>query len=202
VTSGNKKPKGPKIGLRQAGERERLAFIAEGLPLILRSAQRAWEAAKQLRTSNGRESAILEGVATEEAAKILILVDAARCPAKLVPSKMNRFVDRFYDHLARLIYAEAVSWKPTNLAELREYVDRARRGHYLEGHAGEYIMPNSTIYRRESRLYVDVEAYQDEALTWTEPRDPYVGLPFLSYPVCTENPIGVDDVTESPKLGE
>jgi len=188
MNSGTKRSKGPKIGLRQAdrlcqlGERERLTFIAEGLPLILRSAQRAWDAAKQIRTSNGRESAILEGVATEEAAKILILMDAVRCPAKLVPSKMNRFVDRFYDHLARLIYAEAVSWKPTNLAELRGYVDRARRGHYLEGHAGEYIMPNSTIYRRESRLYVDVEAYQDEALTWTEPRDPYIGLPFLSYP--------------------
>jgi AbiV family abortive infection protein len=187
VTSGIKKPKGAKIGLRQAnrlcqlGEHERLAFIAEGLPSILRSAERAWEAAKLLRNSNGRESAILEGVATEEAAKILILVDAVRCPAKLVPSKMNRFVDRFYDHLARLIYAEAVSWKPTNLAELREYVDRERRDHYLEGRAGEYIMPNSTIYRRESRLYVDVEAYQDDTLTWSEPRDPHVGLPFLSF---------------------
>lgn len=187
MNSGTKKAKGPKIGLRQAdrlcqlGERERLTFIAEGLPLILRSAQRAWDAAKQLRTSNGRESAILEGVATEEAAKILILVDAVRCPAKLVPAKMNRFVDRFYDHLARLIYAEAVSWKPMHIAQLREYVDRERRGHYLEGHAGEYIMPNSTIYRRESRLYVDVEADQDDTLTWSEPRDPYAGLPFLSF---------------------
>lgn len=71
----------------------------------------------QLRASNGRESAILEGVATEETVKILILVDAVRCPAKLVPSKMNRFVDRFYDHLARLIYAEVVSWMPTHLAD-------------------------------------------------------------------------------------
>ncbi|MCP1761165.1 hypothetical protein [Bradyrhizobium japonicum] len=127
--------------------------------MILRSANGVWEAAKQIRTSNSRESAILEGGATEEAAKILILMDAVRCPAKLVPAKMSRFVDRFYDHLARLIYAEATSWKPTNLAELRGYVDRARRGHYLEGSVGEYIMPNSTIYRRESGLYVDVEAY-------------------------------------------
>jgi hypothetical protein len=54
------------------------------------------------------------------------------------------------NHLARLIYAEAVSWKPMHLAQLREYVDRERRGHYLEGHAGEYIMPNSTIYRRKA----------------------------------------------------
>ena len=77
--------------------------------MILRSANGAWDAAKQIRASNGRESAILEGVALEEAAKILILIDAVRCPAKLVPSMMNRFVDRFYDHLPRLIYAEAVS---------------------------------------------------------------------------------------------
>jgi len=188
VKSGSARPKSPKIGLRQAdrlcqlGERERLAFIAEGLPLILRSANGAWDAAKQIRGANGRESAILEGVAIEEAAKILILMDSVRCPAKLVPSKMNRFVDRFYDHLARLIYAEAASWRPTNLAELRGYVDRARRGHYIEGNVGEYIMPNSTIYRRESGLYVDVEAYRDDALTWSEPRDPYVGLPFTFTP--------------------
>ena len=186
MNSENKKVKGPQIGLRQAdrlcqlGGRERLAFIAKGLPIILRSAQRSWEAARQLRTSHGRESAILEGVAMEEAAKILILTDAVRCPSKLAPSKMNRFVDRFYDHLARLIYAEAVSWKPTHLAQLRKYVDRERRGHYLEGHAGEYIMPNSTIYRRESRLYVDVEAYQDDTLTWSEPSDPYAGRSFFT----------------------
>jgi len=76
-----------------------------------------------------------------------------------------------YNHLARLIYAEAVSWKPTHLAELREYVDRQRRGHYLEGHAGEYIAPNWAVYQRESLLYADVEAYQDGKLEWSSPRD-------------------------------
>jgi hypothetical protein len=52
-------------------------------------------------------------------------------------------------------------------------VDRERRGHYLEGHAGEYIMPNWTVYQHESRLYADVEAYQDGTLNWSAPRDPY-----------------------------
>ncbi len=84
-----------------------------------------------------------------------------------------------YDHLARLIYAEAVSWKPMHLAQLREYVDLQRRGHFLEGHAGEYIMPNWTIYQRESKLYVDIEARQDQVLTWSSPRDSYPGHEFF-----------------------
>jgi hypothetical protein len=69
-----------------------------------------------LRQSYGREAKVLEGFAKEEAAKILILMDAVRCPPKLVASKLNRIVGWFYDHLARLIYAEAVSWKPLNFA--------------------------------------------------------------------------------------
>jgi hypothetical protein len=151
----NRKSKGPEIGLHQAkrlcqlDEASRLKFIAEGLPVILRSAQGFWQAAQQLQ-SHGREAEILKGFAEEEAAKILILVDAVRCPPELITSRLSRIVGWFYDHLARLIYAEAVSWKPTNLAELREYVDRQRRGHYLEGHAGEYIMPNWAVYQRES----------------------------------------------------
>ncbi|WLB09508.1 hypothetical protein QIH87_47560 [Bradyrhizobium elkanii] len=184
-TNTGKKIKGPETGLRQArrlcqlNHRRRLEFLAEGLPIILRSAEGFWQSSQQLRQSHGREAKVLEGFAQEEAAKILILMDAVRCPPKLIASKLNRIVGWFYDHLARLIYAEAVSWKPMHLAQLRDYVDQQRRGHYLEGRAGEYIMPNWTIYKRESRLYVDIEAYQDDALNWNVPHDPYTGLPFL-----------------------
>jgi hypothetical protein len=180
-----KRIKGPEIGLRQAkrlcqlNHRRRLEFLAECLPIILRSAQGFWQSSLQLRQSHGREAKVLEGFAQEEAAKILILMDAVRCPPEFVASKLNRIVGWFYDHLARLIYAEAVSWKPMHLAQLREYVDQQRRGHYLEGHAGEYIMPNWTIHERESRLYVDIEAYQDDTLNWNAPADPYTGFPFL-----------------------
>ena len=59
---------------------------------------------------------MLEGYAKEEAAKILILVDAVRCPPKLIASKLNRIVGWFYDHLARLIYAEAATGRPTKAA--------------------------------------------------------------------------------------
>lgn len=180
MDTAKKRPKGPEIGLHQArrlcqlDESARLAFIAEGLPVILRSAQGFWTAAEQLQTHR-REAKVLEGYAEEEAAKILILVDAVRCPPKLVASRLNRIVGWFYNHLARLIYAEAVSWKPTHLAELREYVDRQRRGHYIEGNAGEYIAPNWAVYQRESLLYADIEAYQDGKLEWSSPRDPAYG---------------------------
>jgi hypothetical protein len=40
-------------------------------------------------------------------------------------------------------------------------------------------MPNWTIYQRESRLYADIEAYQDEALNWNSPASPYTGFPPL-----------------------
>ena len=180
MDNAKKRPKGPDIGLHQArrlcqlDEGERLAFIAEGLPVILRSAQGFWTAAEKL-NAHSREAKVLENYADEEAAKILILVDAVRCPPKLIATRLNKIVGWFYNHLARLIYAEAVSWKPTHLAELRVYVDRQRRGHYLEGHSGEYIAPNWAIYQRESLLYADVEAYQDGKLEWSAPRDPPYG---------------------------
>ncbi|MET4072632.1 hypothetical protein ABID58_007461 [Bradyrhizobium sp. S3.2.6] len=180
MDNAKKRPKGPDIGLHQArrlcqlDDAERLAFIAEGLPVILRSAQGFWVAAEKLQ-AHSREAKVLENYADEEAAKILILIDAVRCPPKLIASRLNKIVGWFYNHLARLIYAEAVLWKPTHLAELREYVDRQRHGHYLEGHAGEYIAPNWAIYQRESLLYADVEAYQDGTLEWSAPRDPPYG---------------------------
>ncbi len=149
--------------LCQLPQQQRLDFIAEGLPIILDSAQGFWAASQKLEDLP-REAKVLEGFAEEEAAKILILVDAVRCPPKLISSKLNRIIGWFYDHLARLIYADAVSWKPMNFTQLREYVDRQRRGHYVEGYAGEYIMPNWAVYERESGLYADVEAYQDDTL--------------------------------------
>ena len=185
MDAGQKKPKGPEIGLRQAkrlcqlNHRSRLEFLAEGLPIVLQSAQGFWQSSKQLRKSHGREAKVLEGFAKEEAAKILILMDAVRCPPKLIASKLNRIIGWFYDHLARLIYSEATSWKPMHLAQRREYVDRQRRGHFLEGQAGEYILPNWTIYERESRLYVDVEAHQDNQLSWNAPRNSYTGFDIL-----------------------
>lgn len=147
---------------------ERLAFISEGLPIILESARGFWTAAEHLQ-QRPREANVLEGFAEEEAAKILILMDIVRCPPELVASRIGPLVGRFYDHLARLLYAEAQRWKPMHVSQLREYVDEQRKAHYLDGQSGEYIVPNWNISRRESQLYADVEAYEDGAPMWSKP---------------------------------
>jgi hypothetical protein len=96
-------------------------------------------------------------------------MDIVRCPPELVASKIGLLVGRFYDHLARLLYAEAQRWKPMHVSQLREYIDEQRKAHYLDGHSGEYIVPNWNISRRESQLYADVEAYEDGAPMWSKP---------------------------------
>ena len=166
----------PNIGLGQArrlcqmGQRDRLAFIARGLPIVLRSARGFWEAASQL-DDQVREAVVLERHAAEEAAKVLILMDMVRCPDELASSRMGRMVRWFYSHLARLIYAEAVGWRPTSVAELRGYVDLNRRSHYVEGAVGEYIAPNATIFDREGFLYTDIASYEEDAAIWSDPAD-------------------------------
>jgi hypothetical protein len=148
---------------------ERLILISDGLPVILASAQGFWRASCHLQDMP-REAEVLRGFAEEESAKILVLMDAIRCPPKLIASRVKYIVKWFYSHLARLIYAESVGWKPMDVAQLREYVDNERKAHYVDGYIGEYIVPNWNVYQRESRLYADIEAYDDGKLGWSLPR--------------------------------
>ena len=169
------KPGEPNIGLHQAqrlclmSQDKRLAFLAEGLPIILSSAQSLWRGSRKLHKEMPREAGVLYGFAQEEAAKVLIFMDAVRCPSHLIASKMGAIVKWYYDHLARLIYAEACSWRPGDIAELRKYVDLSRKTHDLEGYVGEYIVPNWNLYKRESRLYADIDADESGGLTWSNP---------------------------------
>ena len=133
------------IGLRQAkvlcqmSHKKRLEFLSEGLPKIQESAEGYWKASLELNESP-REAEVLRGYAVEEAAKVLILMDAVRSPKKLVPGYMGKIVGWFYNHLTRLIYAEAIGWRPTHIDELREYVESVRKSHSVEGTVGEFIM--------------------------------------------------------------
>jgi hypothetical protein len=156
---------------------QRLEFIAEGLPIIL-------ENAKSLMLASGtlagfpREAAILEGLAEEECAKILILIDIIRCPATVVASRIGPMMKWFYDHLARLIYADAQNWQPASVVDLQGYVDLMRKSHYLEGEFGEFIEPNSVIFSRESALYADVVGIEDSDPMWISPLRPKSEKPF------------------------
>ena len=169
------------IGLRHARQicqmalPDRLAFLAEGLPVILNSAEGFWAAAEALR-EHPREADVLEGLASEEAAKVLILIDMQRCPWGQAARAAGTSVGWFYNHLARLLYADAVGWRPADKGELRRYIDGHRRTHGVDGAVGEFIMPTGPVYDRERRLYADVEALQDGVLMWNSPSSWKEGL--------------------------
>ncbi len=164
----------PRVGLKQAfrltgmKRKDRLAFFAEGLPIMLASARGFWNAAQRLEDSR-READVLTGLAKEEAAKILIIMDIVRCPPTRVDGRIGEMLKWFYSHLARLLYAEAAGWNAVDLIELRRYIDFDRRTHYLDGPVSEYIFPNSPTHNRESRMYVDIEAYEDGIPHWSAP---------------------------------
>jgi hypothetical protein len=163
------------FGNRRAGilahlkQPQRLDLVAEGLPIIAASARSFWDASQALEKGS-REATVLEGFAEEEAAKALILVDLVRCPPKQVAHRAAAMIKTFYDHLGRSIYADAQHWCPTDVDQLREYVDQAREGHALEGYVGEYIVPNWTRYSREAALYADIEVYEDGVPHWSAPK--------------------------------
>jgi hypothetical protein len=149
----------------------RLDFVAEGLPIVLASAQGFWNAAGALAGNNPREAVVLEGFAEEEAAKALILIDLVRCPPKEANNRVGRIISKmFYDHLARMIYAKAQAWRPVHVTMLQEYVDQERKAHYLEGYASEYIVPNWALYARESAMYADIEEHENGGPYWNDPR--------------------------------
>ena len=147
---------------------KQLDVIAEGLPILMKSAGDLLAASRAL-GEHHRAATILEGHAMEEIAKILILFDIVRCPPQLRPSRIGPMMAWFYDHLARLIYIDAQDWKPVNAKQLQEYVDDHRKSHYLEGALGEYIMPNWTTLSRESMLYADIVTHEDGEPIWNEP---------------------------------
>jgi hypothetical protein len=149
---------------------KQLDLIAEGLPLLMKSAEQLLDASDAL-GEHVRAKSILHGHAMEEAAKVLILFDIVRCPKRLRASRAGLMMKWFYDHLARLLYVQAQSWKPMHAAQLQEYLDLERASHSLEGAMGEYIMPNWTLWSREGRLYADIVAYEDGEPQWSEPTE-------------------------------
>ena len=178
------------IGLKQAtelcrmGHKKRLKFLAEGLPVIQESAEGYWKASLQLREFP-REAEVLSGYAVEEAAKILVLLDAVRCPKRLVPKHIGKIVGWFYNHLARLIYAEATGWRPTDVTELRTYVEELRKSHSVEGVVGEVILPNLSLFMRESQLYADIACAEGGDPYWSAPSSVDMGMSSFEPPALT-----------------
>ena len=121
---------------------------------------------------------VLENLATEEAAKVLIFIDAVRCPQNRLKER-SQTLGRFYDHLAKGIYAEVYNWHPTDFAEVKNGIDRQRREYYLDGpNDVDWIYPNFITQRREDSLYVgyireDTEEGGQGERYWALPRGAY-----------------------------
>jgi len=149
-----------------------LDALSEGIPLIFGNTIALWREANEISQIGSRRAVgILQALAEEEAAKILLLIDCLRCP----PSRAKKFqalLRGFDRHLAKGIYARYYDTSPCDLAEVRRIVDLERRSVYREGDYGEYTAPNMIIHWRERRLYVSYVRNDDGSHSWQAPYPP------------------------------
>jgi len=97
--------------LAQMSDRDFFDQGATGLDHIARNAIRLEDEVRFLyENRRARGHRILRAVATEEAAKFLILLDAVRCSRRR-PEAFSRQLGRFHDHLSKGLYAECVEWR-------------------------------------------------------------------------------------------
>ena len=132
------------------------AEVAKGIPNIVESAEELDRASQQLFAAQEfRASDIVKGLAEEEAAKVLILLDAVRSPTN--SKSKAKILKGFYSHLAKRIYAEANSLPNVwSFGELADFVEHERQPFYLDGPSGvDWIFPNAITADREQKMYVD-----------------------------------------------
>lgn len=116
-----------------------------------------------------RGTAVLSVVSGEEAAKVLILLDAVRMD-QTDHKALKRQFSRFYQHLARWIYAEIAAMRPATFGEVIALVDSMRRSRYLDGPSDvDWLFRNELLTRREEALYVDYLRDEDGSHRWTTP---------------------------------
>lgn len=139
-----------------------MALVHEHVLELERGAAAAFEA------ENIRAGRVLEVIAAEEAAKYLILLDAARCP-RHPPNALAFHLSKFVDHLARLLYVEACDWQPARFGELRAGIGSERASHYLDGpNDVDWIFTNQLKADRERAVYVDY-VRDDDRHRWHSP---------------------------------
>jgi AbiV family abortive infection protein len=148
--------------------------VSEGIRLILENAESLEETARRLVQMNEfRVADLVRRLAEEEASKGLILIDAVRCPRDQVRNPLNSF----NDHVAKGIYAQACSWRPTNFGDVSHYAETERRQFYLDGPSDvDWIYSNSITTERNRAMYVDyVQDVTEEAghYSWISPLSHY-----------------------------
>jgi AbiV family abortive infection protein len=156
--------------LVQLSDNELFLQIEEGARLCESNAKRLADdstALDDLRRVQGAE--ILRIVSEEEAAKVLILLDAVRCPRARHEEAFARQLNYFNDHLAKGIYAQYSGMKPASFGEVREWIELERKEYYLDGPNGiEWMFYNDILHNREAPIYVDYTE-SDGDHTWQDP---------------------------------
>jgi hypothetical protein len=131
-----------------------------------------------------RPAKVLQNLAQEEAAKVLILLDTVRCP-RARHEERTRTLGYFSQHVAKGIYAEVCNLRAVDFKEVARHVESERRAYYLDGpNDVDFICPNWINWRREAALYVDYVCDEDEEgegeCYWTSPsQEPLVFTPAI-----------------------
>jgi hypothetical protein len=150
-------------------EAERLPLIAQGLELLAEHVDRLRDDLDYLqKAERPRGAAVIDGLASEEAAKMLILLDVVRMGWS-DDKAVSQHLGYFNNHLARGIYAKVVHGSPADLAEVRGYVESLRRTLYLDGpNDVDWMFRNTVEAEREETLYVDYVTSEDDSF-WITP---------------------------------
>ena len=147
--------------------------ISDGIPLIVQKAISFDTTAHGLyQLKEFRASEIIRGFAVEEAAKVLILLDAVRCPRD--SGRLSETLKCYYNHLSKRIYAEICSFPNiVSFKELCEFINLQCRPYFLDGpRMVDWIIPDSIIEEREQNIYVDYirdNAKDTEEYFWRTP---------------------------------
>ncbi|MEU1200977.1 hypothetical protein ABZ446_32810 [Streptomyces sp. NPDC005813] len=148
---------------------ERLDLIAEGLELLAEHVSTLRDDLIHLQEAGrSRGAAVIDGLASEEAAKMLILWDVVRMGWTDIDAVRGQ-LRTFYSHLARGIYARLVEGRPADLAEVRGYAESLRHSLYLDGpNDVDWIFRNRVEADREESLYVDYVTSEGDS-AWITP---------------------------------
>lgn len=163
------------IAVSDLGNRNPESFrriVASGIDHLAANIRRL-DAAAQRASRDGDESIapLLGSFADEEAAKVLILIDAVRCPQSC-PSDRASTLKRWRDHKWKGIYVRACEWRPVDLPELAGYIEQEMQPFYLDGPLDvDWIFQNEIKSERERNIYVDL--VQDLTESEQSGQDPY-----------------------------